>query len=100
MEVDWEGIAASLDFGDRSGKNLREHFQRTIFPALVDELEARPILIYRRNLLTAIREQGAQSRKDIDWAQLQGIFWPKTSAILVSFSSILFLSIPMIKYLP
>ena len=88
MVVDWDGIAASMNFGERTGKNLREQFQRTIFPALVDELEPRSILNYRQNLLTAIRDQGAHSRQQIDWAQLQGMFWPKTRAILVGFSSL------------
>ena len=93
MEVDWDGIAASKDFGDRSGKNLKEQFQRTIYPALVDELEARSILLYRQNLLTAIREQGPHCRQQIDWAQLQGRFWPKTKAILVGFLQLI--SIPI-----
>ena len=40
IQVDWDGIAASTEFGERSGKMLREQFQRTVYPALVDELEA------------------------------------------------------------
>jgi len=82
IEVDWDGIAASKEFGDRSGKNLREQFQRAVFPALVDELEPEAILHYRRELLTAIREQGAHSRLEINWRQLEGRFRPKTSMIL------------------
>ena len=85
-EVDWDSIAAIQAFGERTGKNLREQFQRTLYPALVDELEATDILHYRHNLLTAIREQGVHSRQEIDWGKLQGIFWPKTRAVLVGFS--------------
>ena len=40
IQVDWDGIAATMEFGERSGKMLREQFQRTVYPALVDELEA------------------------------------------------------------
>ena len=84
--VDWKSIAATNKFGDRTGKNLREQFQRTLYPALVDEMDATSILHYRRDLLTAIRQQGARSRQDIDWGRLQDRFWPKTKAILVGFS--------------
>ena len=88
--VNWDTIAASTEaFGERTGKNLREQFQRAVYPALVDELDATSILHYRRELLTAIRQQGAHSRREIDWGKLQSLFWPKTRAILVGFSRLL-----------
>ena len=90
VEVDWDDIAATNDFGDRTGKNLREHFQRTIYSFLVDELDATSLLEYRRNLLTAIVKQGAHSKQDIDWGVLEVMFWPKTRTILVSFSMALY----------
>ena len=71
IEVDWDGIAAGKEFGERRGKNLREQFQRAVYPALVDEMEPEAILHYRRELLSAIREQGVHSRLDINWQQLE-----------------------------
>merc|ERR1712105_419639 len=56
--------------------------QRTLFPALVDELEPEAILHYRRELLTAIREQGVHSRQEIHWGHLESRFRPKTKAML------------------
>jgi len=82
QKVDWDGIAATNDFGDRTGKNLREHFQRSLYSLLVEELDATSLLEYRRDLLTAIVKQGAHSKEAIDWGVLQSLFWPKTRALL------------------
>ena len=49
-EVNRDVMATSKEFGERSGNNLRE--LRVLYPAMVDDLEARDLISSRRNVLT------------------------------------------------
>ena len=89
QQADWDEIASTADFPDRSGKSLREHWQRSVYPALVDELEPRENLLYKKQLLQAMKAENVRSRTEVDWEKLEKMFWPKTRAILVRHFEIL-----------
>ena len=82
--VDWSSLAEQKNrFGDRSRQNLREHWKRRIYPALINESDIRELLIFRQKLLKRISKQGATIRNDIDWDKLAKKFHPKTKTCLV-----------------
>ena len=91
-QVDWDACVESGKFGTRSRQNLREHWQRRLYPALVMETDIKEMMEFRRRLLQEIRKQGATIRNDIDWDKLEKIFKPKTKALLVKFLKLKFLS--------
>ena len=82
-DVDWEMIARTRFSGARSGKNIKDHFKRTITAAILEELEPRQRLLYRKKLLKEIKKQKIESRREIDWDTLEKSFWPKTRSLLV-----------------
>ena len=83
--VDWSSLAKHKNrFGERSTQNLREHWKRIIYPALIDESDIKERLTFRQKLLKRISKQGATTRNDIDWDKLQTKFNPKTKTCLVS----------------
>ena len=81
MEVDWEGIAQSLD---RKMKNVIEHWSRVVQPILVEDFEPDSVLSYRRKLLEKVIEMEAGHRKEIDWDSLTKTFHPRSSYAIVS----------------
>ena len=82
--VDWSSLAEQKTrYGDRSRQNLREHWKRRIYPALINESDVRELLRFRQKLLKKISKQGATIRNDIDWDKLAKKFHPKTKTCLV-----------------
>ena len=50
--VDWSSLAEQKTrYGDRSRQNLREHWKRRIYPALINECDVRELLRFRQKLL-------------------------------------------------
>ena len=84
--INWDEIAASKEIPDRTAKMLREHWQRSVYPALVDDVNARSVLLYKKQLLEAILAQNVPDRKEINWDALEQMFKPRTRAMLVSLS--------------
>ena len=82
--INWDEIAASKQVPDRTAKMLREHWQRSVYPALVDDVNARSILLYKKQLLEAILAQNVPDRKEINWDELEQMFKPRPRAMLVS----------------
>jgi len=76
MEVDWEAI--SEEFVGRTSKQIKEHWLRTLQPALVEETEPEDILQYRKRLLEDVRDSGAKNKLDIVWSNIAPKFYPKS----------------------
>jgi len=82
QEVDWDGMTKSNYFGQRTGTQLREHWQRSIMPAILDDLELRNVLLYRKKLFKKIKKQEVKSSLEIDWEELEKSFWPRTRSMM------------------
>ena len=84
MQVDWDACVESGLFAERTSKNIREHWQRNLFKALIMEDDVRDMLLFRRKFLKKILRQGVKFQNEIDWDKLAIKLKPKTKPVLVS----------------
>ena len=82
MHVDWDKLSEERRFGNRSKQSIQKHWQRRIYPVLVEELNLTDLLKFRINLVTRILDQRASIRREIDWDKLAAIFHPRTKRML------------------
>ena len=82
FQVDWERVAKSEMFQERgsSDMNLLVHWQRKLYPALVEESSLEAMLEWRKDFLLTIIEQGADVPKDVNWDKMEEKYHPKRKA--------------------